>query len=84
MNFKERKECIEYSRNNSGKNGFDKVPHKVLMKLGEKPVLGNIVDRISKSRMVNKIVIATSTEPEDDEIAVFCNSGRIECFRTGI
>ena len=58
-----------------------RLPHKVLMKLGEKPVLGNIVDRIYESKMVNKIVVATSTEPTDNEIEVFCKREGIECFR---
>lgn len=53
-----------------------RLPGKVLMDLGGKPVLENIIERISRAKRVTSVVVATSTEKADDQIAK-----RFNCFR---
>ena len=49
--------------------GSTRLPGKVLLPLSGKPVLQWMVDRISLANKVDEIVIATSTDPGDIEIA---------------
>jgi len=45
------------------------------------PLLKYQIDRVRGSSVLNKIVIATTDQAEDDPIALFCKSNDIECFR---
>ena len=45
-----------------------RLPGKVLMEIVGKPALWHLVDRLSKSRFIDKIVIATSDREEDKPI----------------
>ena len=45
-----------------------RLPGKVLMEIMGKPALWHLVDRLSKSRFIDKIVIATSDRDEDKPI----------------
>ncbi len=58
--------CIIQARANSSRLG-----KKVLLKVGhnsDKTVLEHIVNRVSRSKLIHKITIATTTNSEDDEI----------------
>jgi len=61
--------------------GSTRLPGKVLMKIGNTPLLKIMVDRVRQARQVAKIIVATSTSPLDDQIADFCNSNDIDSFR---
>jgi spore coat polysaccharide biosynthesis protein SpsF len=61
--------------------GSSRLPGKVLKPLGERPMLGQVVHRLRPSNLVNRIVVATTIDPSDDEIAQFCSSEGIDCFR---
>ena len=41
-----------------GRLGSLRLPNKILLKLGKKTVLSFLVDRISKSKLIDEIVIA--------------------------
>jgi spore coat polysaccharide biosynthesis protein SpsF len=58
-----------------------RLPGKVLMPILGKPMLGRQIDRIKHSRLIEKIVVATSDHNSDDPIHDFAVSGGIECFR---
>ena len=49
--------------------GSTRLPGKVLMEVCGKPLLQYQVERIRRSRLVDKIVIATTTNAQDDAIA---------------
>ncbi|MGH2582222.1 MAG: cytidylyltransferase domain-containing protein [Anaerolineales bacterium] len=49
-----------------------RLPGKVLLDLGGKTVLDWVVQRVSRVRGVDQTIVATSTAPEDDAIAGFC------------
>jgi spore coat polysaccharide biosynthesis protein SpsF (cytidylyltransferase family) len=54
---------------------------KVLMPLGQKTVLEQLIDRLSKTKLINQIVIATTTNPEDDVLVNFCMDRGLSYFR---
>ncbi len=55
-----------------------RLPNKVLKKIGPKTILEIIVERISLSKHVEQIIIATSTSPTDDKLADFVTT-RLPC-----
>jgi spore coat polysaccharide biosynthesis protein SpsF (cytidylyltransferase family) len=56
-----------------------RLPGKVLLPLGRRPVLGHVVDRCrSVSR---RVVVATSTDRDDDAIERWCASEGVSCVR---
>ena len=51
--------------------GSSRLPGKVLMSFCGKPLLQHIVERVGRSKLVNKIIIATTINQEDDAIEKF-------------
>jgi len=47
-----------------------RLPGKHMLKAGNKPIIGHLISRLSLSKHINEIVVATTTNPEDD---VLCN-----------
>ena len=45
-----------------------RLPGKVLMPLGGLPVIYHVTRRSERANLVDKVVVATSTLPDDDEI----------------
>lgn len=58
-----------------------RLPKKVLLPLGKKTVIENVYDRVSRSKLINKVVLATTTDPSDDILSEFCQSKGMEVFR---
>ena len=48
--------------------GSKRLPKKVLADLGGKPILEFLLQRIRKSNLINKIILATTDNHEDDEL----------------
>ena len=46
-----------------------RLPGKVLLKTAGKPLLAHLVERVRKSRFIDEIVVATTTNDTDDPIA---------------
>jgi glutamate-1-semialdehyde-2,1-aminomutase len=61
--------------------GSTRLPRKVLMEICGKPLLWHVVNRVSYSKYISQIVIATSTNPKDDEIEKFAKKYNINIFR---
>lgn len=61
-----------------------RLPGKVLLSMpisGKKPMIRHITDQLEKSSFSAKRMVATSTNSADDEIADYCKSNQIDCFR---
>ncbi|MDA8532803.1 glycosyltransferase family protein [Candidatus Pelagibacter bacterium] len=58
-----------------------RLPGKVMMKLVNKPVLAHIVERLSYCKMIENIVVATTTETSDDLVKDYCTNNKIDCYR---
>jgi spore coat polysaccharide biosynthesis protein SpsF len=58
-----------------------RLPGKVMKEICGHPVLWHVYNRLLKSRLIDKIVVATSTDSSDDVIDRWCVSERVRCFR---
>jgi spore coat polysaccharide biosynthesis protein SpsF len=61
--------------------GSSRLPGKVLKQICGQPMLGWVMKRASRSRLISNIVVATTIDPADDLIETFCKSERISCYR---
>ena len=61
--------------------GSTRLPGKVLKKIDGKPMLAYQIERMQCSKLLDKIVIATSTLPQDNVIVDFCKLNVIDYFR---
>jgi len=60
--------------------GATRLPGKVLKEIGGTSILEFQVDRIRRSGLVEEVVVATSCEPQDQEIVEYCKFHRINWF----
>ena len=58
-----------------------RLPGKAFLDIGERPMLGRVLDRLRRVRPQQRIVVATSQRSVDDPIADFAGSERVELFR---
>jgi glutamate-1-semialdehyde aminotransferase/spore coat polysaccharide biosynthesis protein SpsF (cytidylyltransferase family) len=61
--------------------GSSRFPGKVLADIEGRPILWHVVERVRRSRNLEFVTVATSTNERDDAIAAFCAEAGIECFR---
>lgn len=61
--------------------GSSRLPGKVLLPILGKPLLLHMLDRVRASVMPDLVVVATTTEAEDDPIVGLCLEEEIQCFR---
>lgn len=61
--------------------GSTRLPGKVLKSLCGNSVLENIIDNLSKSKYIDKIIVATTDKSQDDEIEIALNNMQITVFR---
>ena len=61
--------------------GSTRLPGKVLMEVNGRPLLAYQLDRISKSKKLDKVVVATSTLEKDNAIENFCKDYGVDCYR---
>ena len=51
-----------------------RLPGKVLKELGHMPVLSWVVTRARRAKLIDEVVVATTVDPSDDEVAAFCEA----------
>lgn len=61
--------------------GSTRLPNKIFLPLINKPILWHVYQRVTKSILINKTVIATTDLKEDDIVEKFCIKNSIEFFR---
>lgn len=61
--------------------GSTRLPGKVLQEIAGQPMLWHVVKRTERANQIDKVVVATSDDSSDDEIARFCERENIPCFR---
>lgn len=62
----------------------ERLPGKVLMDLpygNGKPLLKWVTDTIKSSKVIDKCIIATSANRENNQIEEFCKENNIQCYR---
>ena len=61
--------------------GSSRLSGKIMLEVCKKPLLKHMIERIQLTETVDEIVIATSTNKNDDVIEDFCKENKILCFR---
>ncbi len=61
--------------------GSSRLPGKVLLDLAGAPLLLRMVERVARIRTAADIVVATTTDGEDDAVAELCTRAGIDVFR---
>ncbi len=61
--------------------GSTRLPGKVLLELAGRPVIEHVVRRCQSVMMVDRVVVATTDLPEDEQIVEWCRSRSIAVVR---
>jgi len=61
--------------------GSTRLPGKIMKKICGKKILEYVLERVKKAKRLNNIIVATTTEPQDDVIVEFCEEKGINYFR---
>lgn len=58
-----------------------RLPGKVMLPVLGKPLLIRMIERVKQSKLIGELVIATSSNSEDDQIELLCMENNLNCFR---
>ena len=58
-----------------------RLPGKVVIDIAGKPILQHMLDRVQRAKMLDGVVLATTTDPSDDILVQFCQRQSIPCYR---
>lgn len=61
--------------------GSTRLPGKALHPIQGEPLLGHLTTRLQRARLLDEVVVATSTLAVNDEIEAFCAERRLRCHR---
>jgi len=61
--------------------GSTRLPSKVFMDLEGEPMLVRVVNRVGCAATLDSVIVATTVEPVDDQIAELCGACGWPCFR---
>ena len=61
--------------------GSSRLPGKVLLPLGGKPALERLLERVSRSKWLDEVIVATTTEARDQPIVELCERLGVRAFR---
>lgn len=63
------------------RRGSSRLPNKILLPLAGAPLLVRMYERVAAATSVGKVVVATTTDAQDDLVASLCQEHNIEVFR---
>ncbi len=58
-----------------------RLPNKVLLKILNKPTLLHLIERLKRSKKIENIVVATSTNKKDKKIINLCKKNNLDFYR---
>ena len=58
-----------------------RLPKKNILEINNIPMIIHLVNRIKHSKYIKKIIICTSVEKSDDELADLCKKNNLHCYR---
>ena len=61
-----------------------RLPRKNMMKILGKPMIEQLIRRVSQSKMIDNIILATSSDPSDDLLEDHANKLKIGCYRNSL
>ena len=63
------------------RSGSTRLPNKIFIKIKNKTILEHVINRIKQSKEIEKIIVATTKNKDDDKVEEFCRKKNIEFFR---
>lgn len=75
-NSSQKNLCIVQARTRSSR-----LPRKIFLEVGGLSMLEHEITRIRQAKRIGLTVVATTTDPEDDEVEKLCKRLGVECFR---
>lgn len=61
--------------------GSTRLPGKMMMRINGKPMVFYIPEQLKYSKLIDEVIIATSVQPENDEMYNYLKSSGVEVFR---
>lgn len=61
--------------------GASRLPGKVLLDINGQTLLEHVIDKLKKSRYIDRIIVATTTDILDDELVKYCEQKNMLCYR---
>jgi spore coat polysaccharide biosynthesis protein SpsF len=58
-----------------------RLPGKVLLDIGGEPMLVRVVERARRAVTLDGVIVATTTDPSDDQVAKLCQERDYPCYR---
>lgn len=58
-----------------------RLPGKIFLPVLQKPLLVRMLERVQNAKLIGELVVATSTNSNDDQIEELCSKENIKCFR---
>lgn len=64
--------------------GSTRLKGKIFKEISGRPMLWHVINRLSFSKLIDKIVIATTLDKEDDRTEEFCRANQILFYRGSV
>ena len=61
--------------------GSSRLPGKIIKKINKRQLIEIMISRLRKSKLINKIIICTTYNKEDEKILEICRKMNIDCIR---
>jgi glutamate-1-semialdehyde aminotransferase/spore coat polysaccharide biosynthesis protein SpsF (cytidylyltransferase family)/predicted dehydrogenase len=61
--------------------GSTRLPGKSLAAIEGRPMLWHVIERVKRARLIDRVVVATSTGSADDAIEKMCHENGVKCYR---
>jgi len=58
-----------------------RLPGKVMLEAAGQPLLAHMITRVRGAKLAERVVVATTTAPDDDVIEQLCRDLQVDCFR---
>jgi len=58
-----------------------RLPGKVLLEAAGRPLISHNIQRIRAARLIDEVIVATTTNPEDDALEKLCRTENVPVFR---
>jgi len=58
-----------------------RLPEKVMRPIVGKAMLAHQIERVNRAPLIDRLVVATSSDSSDEAIEILCKDLRIDCFR---
>jgi spore coat polysaccharide biosynthesis protein SpsF len=66
------------------RSGSTRLKEKIFEPICDKPLLGWVIERLRGAKRIDRIVMATTTNPDDDWVEAFCEELCLDCVRGSV